>query len=291
MNFSNIFNLIILPCDWIFRLDFPRENFLNNLKNSRVIELSLLNCIKYVKRRISLLNRDPRNTAKALAFLPRRQVSVIRGPSGDRLDESRCIHDRNKYGVKRARILFTERYNCQKNKRSQSLFAHVFLHHLHQRGGTLRTLSSGAFPPLCPVTSPVPFGVLVSPFISSLWLPLPTYHHRVLSLSVPRVSVSFSSTFNHPVATPVEKLTLVAGQRIRNYDLSRWRDYLLSSSTLVRLAPSSSRIAMHYLEIFSGKSITKADNARLFKHWYPFSRKYTDIWEMRSTTLNSGNRK
>lgn len=31
----------------------------------------------------------------------------------------RRIHDRNKYEVKRARILFTEEYNCQKNKRSQ----------------------------------------------------------------------------------------------------------------------------------------------------------------------------
>jgi len=32
--------------------------------------------------------------------------------------------------MKRARALFTEGYNCQKNKRLQSLFAHIFLHQL-----------------------------------------------------------------------------------------------------------------------------------------------------------------
>lgn len=140
-----------------------------------------------------------------------------------------------------------------------------------------------------------------SPFISSpvhapFTTPIsPTAVASAPSLAV--VSFSFSSTPNHRrVVTPVEKLTRVAGQRIRNYDLSRWRDYLPTylplSSTLVIPRPVlvayvcglaaalvSHRIAMQCLKIFSGKSITKADNARLFKRWYPFSRKYTDIWE------------
>lgn len=50
---------------------------------------------------------------------------------------------------------------------------------------------------------------------------------RSSSPSVSRVSFSFSSTSSHH-HRPVEKLTRVAGQRIRNYDLSRRRDYLLS---------------------------------------------------------------
>lgn len=124
-----------------------------------------------------------------------------------------AFNDRNKYGVKRARILFTERYNCQKNKRSQSLFAHVFLHHLHQRGDGYSSYSVSrgfsSLPPPSPSPlhpSYIPHSVcprlLLSPL--SLWLPalsfitytlltIPSYSRCLL----PSVSFPFSSTPNH----------------------------------------------------------------------------------------------
>lgn len=90
--------------------------------------------------------------------------------------------------MKRARALFTEGYNCQKNKRSQSLFAHIFLQHLAaQRGRTLRTLSSSR--QLHP-----PFGPSSSAFISSLatFCACPTYITRRASclplIIVPSIS-------------------------------------------------------------------------------------------------------
>lgn len=114
--------------------------------------------------------------------------------------------------MKRARILFTERYNCQKNKRSQSLFAHVFLHHLpptrrYSSYPVFRGFSSR--PPLCPVTSPVPFGVLVSPFIFSLSLSLslatsPHLHTIIASFSRCLFPAFLSPSHRLPttVATP-----------------------------------------------------------------------------------------
>ena len=103
--------------------------------------------------------------------------------------------------MKRARILFTEEYNCQKNKRSQSLFARASLS-----------------PSLFCVTAPPSLSLFS--FSSSSVSPL-----TLLSLSSPLSSQLVPLPF---YCDSVEKLTRLAGQRIRNYDLSRRRDYLLS---------------------------------------------------------------
>lgn len=88
-----------------------------------------------------------------------------------RLDDSRRIHDRNKYGVKRARALFTEGYNCQKNKRSQSLFAHVSLRHHVAPSEAELLVPCLLLPPATPLasaTSPIRYP---RPLLSPLWLP------------------------------------------------------------------------------------------------------------------------
>lgn len=205
-----------------------------------------------------------------------------------------AFSDRNKYGVKRARILFTERYNCQKNKRSQSLFAHVFLHHLHQRGdGTLRTLSSGAFPPshpsspplLCiPVTSPIRC-VLVSFYLLSLATrspmhasPTPSNHPVVLSLSAllgfflllidsqPPSQLPWKSSLESRVNEFAITIFHVDVTTYSLVDFGKTRCVLVAYVRPPHPPQSpSSLIAMRYLKIFSSKSITKADNARLFK--------------------------
>lgn len=121
----------------------------------------------------------------------------------------RRIHDRNKYEVKRARILFTEEYNCQKNKRSQVCL-------------------------LAPLSPTLPLLVAFLCNCCLLHLSLPPFFS--ISLPPPFLPLlSLSSTFSpleptspSPYCDLVEKLTRLAGQRIRNYDLSRRRDYLLS---------------------------------------------------------------
>lgn len=123
----------------------------------------------------------------------------------------RRIHDRNKYEMKRARILFTEEYNCQKNKRSQVCL-------------------------LAPLSPPPSLFSLLScvTAVSSISLSLPFFPSPFLLL-FSLLSLSLSPTFSpleppspSPYCDLVEKLTRLAGQRIRNYDLSRRRDYLLS---------------------------------------------------------------
>lgn len=152
-----------------------------------------------------------------------------------RLDDTRRIHGRNKYGVKRARIPFTGRYNCQKNKRSQSLFAHVFLHRqretVYSSYPVFRFYLPTSIPPRISQLHP-PFGcrLLLSP-LSFIYLSRAPTHidtrtpSRRLSIAPVYISSFFLLSildFQPPRRdSPVEKLTRVAGQRIRNYDLSR----------------------------------------------------------------------
>lgn len=138
-----------------------------------------------------------------------------------RSDVSRRIHDRNKYGVKRAWVLFTEEYNCQKNKRLQSLFA---------RASPSRTTS----PLLHAASLPVAFSLcnclplfIFPPSPVVLWCPTLSLPRRWLPSNPPPppyLLLQRTSLY----CDLVEKLTRPAGQRIRNYDLSRRRDYLLS---------------------------------------------------------------
>lgn len=108
-----------------------------------------------------------------------------------------------------------------------------------QRGRTLRALSSDPLPPLPELSSRANYFGLSSAFISflatsnacSTYTP-PPYRRRgplhpssfISRISFPRRSPSIPSHRRDSV----EKLTRVVGQRIRNYDLSRRRDYLLS---------------------------------------------------------------
>lgn len=127
------------------------------------------------------------------------------------------------------------------------------------------------------------------PLLSTLWLPpvyVPPIHHHHVVIVIPSISrvspflspfvsrVSFSSTPCYH-RNSVEKLTRIVGQRIRNYDLSRRRDYLYSHVDFGILVPAPSSLCM-YDHIcgrivlqrdaaswdFLRKFITKADNAR-----------------------------
>lgn len=138
--------------------------------------------------------------------------------------------------MKGARVLFTEEYNCQKNKRSQSLFARTSLtpsvsfslppfSHFHP---PTHTVAWNLFSLLFLCATPSAFS---SPRLSlSLFFDLLVPPQRS-----PLVTFQPLSNPLPPLLQPtslycdlVEKLTRLAGQRIRNYDLSRRRDYLLS---------------------------------------------------------------
>jgi len=108
----------------------------------------------------------------------------------------------------------------------------------------------------------------------------PTIHRLAVALSSffhqPAICFPFLSRSHRLAATvAAEKLIRVAGQRIRNYDLSRRRDYLLSLSldfensratpvrtSAVSIPPAGALHADVACWNFLSKSITKANNAR-----------------------------
>lgn len=251
--------------------------------------IKMLNASVEQPRTEGSLNRDPHNTVKAFSFsLPSVEYPPIWEPSVG----SRRIHDRNKYGVKRARALFTKGYNCQKNKRSQCLFAHIFLRHL-----PIPSEAELSVPCLRIPRSPLPElpsranyirSILVCFYLLFGYLQCMLHLHTTTvssSSSPPFLAVHFSP-FSFPrrsLSIPnhrrdsVEKLTRVVGQRIRNYDLSRRRDYLLSrrlwnlGSRSVFVAYVQPHLQPHLPLVshcnvvsrdFLSKFITKADKAR-----------------------------
>lgn len=190
--------------------------------------------------------------------------------------------------MKRARVLFTEEYNCQKNKRSQSLFARaslslslslflafhprpiLSLYPLSLFARNLFTLLFLCVTAATDFVSLPPSVLLLQPFFttsSSLRAPSP---RRWLPSSAPRTPPTPGSLY----CDLVEKLTRLAGQRIRNYDLSRRRDYLLSRrlwnpgrySCLCCNQPSAS----YALFIFASSTSTPL-RAPFFLHFLAFA--------------------
>ena len=86
-----------------------------------------------------------------------------------------------------------------------------------------------------PRASYYPHLVHPRPLLSTLWLPpvhVPPIHHHYILIVIPSISRRSFLAFLFPrllatVVTPW-KSSRIVGQRIRNYDLSRRRDYLLS---------------------------------------------------------------
>lgn len=191
--------------------------------------------------------------------------------------------------MKRARALFTEGYNCQKNKRSQDLFAHIFLHRLpaFRQNSSYPVFWSPAtlLPELPSRASYIPHSIHPRFLLSLLWLPpvhaSPTHHYRAV-IVVPsilrRSFLAFLSRFQpsswlHGKATHSSRGS--TNSQLRSFT-STWLPTLMS--TLKSLPPPSPfrRLLVVYVRShlrphlvlhrdavsFLSKFITKTDNAR-----------------------------